>query len=151
MKLTLSLILILFISELVFYQDYSLGNRMVKIPDSWELISISSKDNSKIYRLKGRAPSTVFSYTVDKFEIIIHNNTIVTLHYVLFPKDSGTSVPIDLINGVIRRGGEKPIIKDSRYYWSDNTSRTVIYRAKNQAYGGDRIFIQVVWADYLYR
>lgn len=150
MKLILSLILSLFIIESAFCQDYSLGNRMVKIPESWELVSISSKDNSKLYRLKGSAPSTVFAYNVDKFEILIHNNTIVTLHFILFPKDNGTSVPNDIINGVIRRSGEEPIKKDSRYYWSDNTSRTIIYRENSQSYGGDKIFIMVVWADYLY-
>lgn len=135
--------------SLGYSQDLTLGNRLDKIPGYFELIGASSKDNSRIYSLKENSPSTIFSYSVDKYEIKIHKNIIVSMHFVLIPKDKGDNVPEDLINKVKLKGGREPIKKDSKYYFDDISSKTVILRAKIPEYGGDKIHIQVTLTEYL--
>lgn len=147
---TFMLIVSLFLSwTICFCQDLTLGNRLDKIPDYFQLIGASSKDNSRIYRLKNNFPSTIFSYTVDKYEIKIHKNIIVSMHFVLLPKDKSQTIPDDLINRVKLKSGREPTKRNSNYYFDDISSRTVILRANMTEYGGDKIHIQVTLTEYL--
>ena len=134
-----------------FSQGFNIGDSFNNTSETFDLIGISSKDNSRIYRYKGTFPSTVFSYTVDKFEIKVHKGLIVSLHFVLNPKDNTGVIPKSLIEQIKIKSGTDPTIKDSKYYFDEYTSRTVVYRDDLPQYGGDRIFIMVISKDYLYK
>jgi hypothetical protein len=138
--------------EKVASQSYNIGDKIDNIPSYFELLGVSSKDNSKIYRLKVNFPTTSFSYKVDKFEIKVWNNTIVTLHFVLFPKDTQINiVPLDLLEKIKAKSGTTYFQKESKFYFDENEVRTVVFRESLELYEGDRIHISVISSDYLYQ
>lgn len=149
MKKIIILICTIFISSTIYCQNFDLGETLNEIPETLKLIGISSKDNSKIYRFNQEFPSTVFSYEVDKFEIKIYQNTIVSLHFVLKPKDNTSNVPIELIEKVKLKSGNSPVLKDSKYFFDDISSKTIIFRKNIIDYGGDRIHILTTSTEYL--
>jgi len=149
--LKINFLIFILISSVVYGQNYNIDQHLDKIPSSFELIGISSKDNSKIYRYKESFPTTVFSFDVDKYEIKIHKNIIVGLHFVLLPKDKNNNVPYTLIDKVSQKSGIKPIFKNSKYYFDDITSKTQIFRQYIPDYGGDRIHIMITSTKYLYK
>ena len=150
-RIILFLTIIFLTCKLVISQNFDLGHRFDKIPNTFELVGISSKDTSKIYRSKEKNPTTVFSYTVDKFEIRVHNKTIVSLHFVLNPKNKTSNVPVDLIDKIKTKSGREPLKEDSQYYFDDISSKTVIFRKNIPEYGGDKIHIVVTSSKYLYK
>ena len=145
MKKIFFLILIISHCHYVFNQNLDIGNRIDKVPDTFDLIGKSSTDNSKIYRFNGVFPTTVFSHSVDKYEIKIHNQTIVSTHFVLLPKDQSEKVPSELIQKLKAKSGIDPVIKGSKYYFDDGKVRTVIHRKNEPLYGGDKIFVMVIY------
>lgn len=130
-------------------QNYEIGQKFNNSDPNFTLLGVSSKDNSKIYRYKQSFPTTVFSYNVAYFEIKAYNNKIVNLHFVLNPKDRSTSVPKDLIDKVKSKSGVMPVLKNNKYYFDDDISRTMIFRENKLEYGGDKIHVMVVSIDYL--
>jgi len=143
--------ILLSISSLCISQDYKINEGIEKLDEKFELIGVSSKDNSKIYLYKEKYPTTVFSYIVNRFEIKIYKNTIVGLHYVLEPKDNTGNIPKELINQISEKSGREPILKDSSYYFDDISSKTTIFRKQVSEYGGDKIHILISSTDYLYK
>ena len=150
-RIILFLTIVLLTYKLGISQNFDLGQKFDKVPDTFELIGISSKDTSKIYRFREKNLTTVFSYTVDKFEIRVHKKTIVSLHFVLNPKNKSSNVPTDLIDKVKTKSGREPLKKDSQYYFDDISSKTVIFRKNIPEYGGDKIHIVVTSSKYLYK
>ena len=149
---TIILLLFISISNISLYsQFYDIGDKIYSTPSNYQIIGISSKDNSKIYRYKDKFPTTVFSYTVDKYEIKIRDNTVVGMHFVLYPTDNNYNVvPESLINKIKIKSGNEPLKKGIKYYFDDGSTRTIVYRKNIPDYGGDRIFIYVVSTDYLF-
>jgi len=143
------LLLIIVIKVPVNGQNLDLGQKIEKVPNTFKLIGISSKDNSKIYRFIETFPTTVFSYSVDYFEVKIHENTVVSLHFVLRPKDKLNEVPIDLIEKIKLKSGHEPLKKDSKYFFDDISNKTVVARQNIPDYNGDKIHILVSLTDYL--
>lgn len=135
----------------IFSQNYDLGQKFDNTQSNFELVGISSKDNSKMYRFKEDFSTTVFSYTVDKFEIRVYNDIIVSLHFVLNPKDKTGRIPKTLIEKVKLKSGREPLIKGSKYYFDDESSKTVIFRQDIPDYGGDKIHTMTTSSKYLYK
>lgn len=133
-------------------KEFQIGDKIYEIPNNLELLGIASSDNSKIYRYTDDFPTTTFGYQVDKYETKIWNNTVVSFHFVLFPGQNNISanVPQKLLRDIESKSGTHYYLKETKYYFDESDTRTVVYRANTELYG-DRIHILVVSKSYLYK
>ncbi len=147
---------VIFLTFLLFQlstysQGVDLGDKFSSVASKFKLIGITSKDNSKIYRYTDIFPTTVFSYKVDKFEIKVLNDKIVSLHFVLIPVDNSNDVPLSLVKNIEQKSKRQAIKKGDKYFFDDISSKTIVFRKDMPEYGGDKIHIAVISTDYLSR
>jgi len=130
--------------------DFNIGDKISDIPSYFTHLGTTASDNSKIYRINRNFESTVFSFTVYQFEIKIFENTIVALHFILNPKDSTSrSIPLSLVEQIKTKSGVQYIYKDSKYFFDEGPTRTIVSREDSPIYGGDKIHIMTISTKYL--